>query len=138
MSYPVSALLITSLIAILLGVSPDPDKPGEIIGTSVSLKVALSGFSSSVVALVAAALILAGAMQATGLHKRIALMVLKVAGEKTSNIVAGAIVIAMILAFFEPSAIARAGALVPILLGMVAASGLARESRLGDVAGLHP
>lgn len=130
-SYPVSALLITSLIAILLGVSPDPEKPGEIIGTSASLKVALSGFSSSAVALVAAALILAGAMQATGLHKRIALMVLKVAGEKTSNIVAGAIVIAIILAFFVPSATARAGAVVPILLGMVAAFGLARESRLG-------
>ena len=93
-SYPVSALLIVGLISVILGLTPDPENPGEIIGTSKALGVAMDGFSSSAVALVAAALILAGAMQVTGLHKRIALVVLKVAGEKTSHIVAGAIVIA--------------------------------------------
>lgn len=92
--------------------------------------MALSGFSSGAVALVAAALALATAMQATGLHRRIALYVLKIAGEKTSRIVAGAIIISIILAFFVPSATARAGAVVPILLGMVAAFGLAVDSKL--------
>lgn len=130
-SYPVSALLIVGLISVILGLTPDPENPGEIIGTSKALGVAMDGFSSSAVALVAAALILAGAMQVTGLHKRIALVVLKVAGEKTSHIVAGAIVIAIILAFFVPSATARAGAVVPILLGMVAAFGLSNDSKLG-------
>ncbi|MBK4138747.1 DASS family sodium-coupled anion symporter [Corynebacterium macginleyi] len=129
-SYPVSALLIVGLISLLLGLGPDPESDG-IYGTSTALKVAMAGFSSSAVALVAAALILAGAMQATGLHKRIALYVLKVAGEKTSHIVIGAIAIAIILAFFVPSATARAGAVVPILLGMVAAFGLSYESKLG-------
>src|SRR5699024_5434841 len=33
--------------------------------------------------------------------------------------------------FFVPSATARAGAVIPILLGMVAAFGLPKESRLG-------
>ena len=129
-SYPVSALLIVGLISLLLGLGPDPESDG-IYGTSNALKVAMAGFSSSAVALVAAALILAGAMQATGLHKRIALYVLKIAGEKTSHIVIGAIAIAIILAFFVPSATARAGAVVPILLGMVAAFGLSYESKLG-------
>ena len=78
-SYPVSALLIVGLISLLLGLGPDPESDG-IYGTSNALKVAMTGFSSSAVALVAAALILAGAMQATGLHKRIALYVLKIAG----------------------------------------------------------
>lgn len=128
-TYPVSALLIVCLISLLLGFSPDPET-GEAIGTGSALQVAMGGFSTGSVALVAAALVLAAAMQATGLHKRIALVVLKVAGEKTSNILIGAIVIATILAFFVPSATARAGAVVPILLGMVAAFGLSVNSRL--------
>lgn len=129
-SYPVSSVLIISLIALLVGLSPDPEAPGEVFGTGPALSMALSGFSSGAVALVAAALALATAMQATGLHRRIALYVLKVAGEKTSRIVAGAIIISIILAFFVPSATARAGAVVPILLGMVAAFGLAVDSKL--------
>ena len=129
-TYPVSSVLILGLISLLLGFSPDPDKPGELIGTSAALKTAMSGFSSSAVALVAAALALATAMQATGLHQRLALYVLKFAGEKTSRIVVGSIVISIILAFFVPSATARAGAVVPILLGMVAAFGLSVNSKL--------
>ena len=132
-SYPVSAVLIISLIAVLVGLSPDPENPGEIFGTSNALKIALGGFSTSAVALVAAALALATAMQATGLHRRIALYVLRFAGEKTSNIVIGAIVISIILAFFVPSATARAGAVVPILLGIVAAFGLAVNSKLSSL-----
>ncbi len=129
-SYPVSSVLIISLISLLVGLSPDPETPGELFGTGPALSMALSGFSSGAVALVAAALALATAMQATGLHRRIALYVLKIAGEKTSRIVAGAIIISIILAFFVPSATARAGAVVPILLGMVAAFGLAVDSKL--------
>ena len=129
-SYPVSSVLIIGLISLLLGLSEDPDNPGELVGTSAALKTAMAGFSSSAVALVAAALALAVAMQATGLHRRIALFVLRFAGEKTSNIVIGAIAISIILAFFVPSATARAGAVVPILLGMVAAFGLATNSKL--------
>ena len=128
-SYPVSAVMIVGLIAIMLTFAVDPET-GEAIGASKGLSIAMSGFSSSAVALVAAALALATAMQATGLHRRLALYVLKFAGEKVSNIVIGAIVISIILAFFVPSATARAGAVVPILMGMVAAFGLAKESKL--------
>ncbi|REH75385.1 SLC13 family permease [Staphylococcus felis] len=144
-SYPVSATLIMGLIIILLGFSPvqnlseslgNPQAGGEILkgsdlfGTSNALKLAFSGFSSSAVALVAAALFLATAMQVTHLHKRLALWVLMLVGNKTKNIVIGAILVAIILAFFVPSATARAGAVVPILLGMVAAFGVGKESKI--------
>lgn len=131
-SYPVSAFLIISLIALLLGLSTDPET-GDIVGTSSALGTGLQGFSTSALALVAAALLLAGAMQATGLHERLALWVMKLAGDKTSNILIGAIVIATLLAFFVPSATARAGAVVPILLGMVAAFGLSTNSKMASL-----
>lgn len=144
-SYPVSAAIIIGLIILLLGFSPvqnlaeslgnpkangDPITGDTVFGTSNALKLAFSGFSSSAVALVAAALFLATAMQITNLHKRLALWVLSLVGNKTRNIVIGAIAVAIILAFFVPSATARTGAIVPILLGMVAAFGASKNSRL--------
>ncbi|WP_328698841.1 DASS family sodium-coupled anion symporter [Brevibacterium rongguiense] len=131
-SYAVSSIMILGLIAVMLAFAPPATGEGNTaMGTAASLKLALGGFASPAVALVAAALALAAAMQATGLHKRLALLVLRFAGEKTRNILIGAIVISIILAFFVPSATARGGAVVPILLGMVAAFGLQANSKLG-------
>ena len=129
-SYPVSAAMIIGLITLLLGLAPAMADPSTTLGTSGALKLALGGFSNSAVALVAAALFLATAMQVTNLHKRLALWILNLVGTKTKAIVAGAILVSIVLAFFVPSATARAGAVVPILLGMVAAFGLAKDSRL--------
>lgn len=130
-TYPVSAAMIVSLLTLLLGLSPKMDNPDELLTTKEALKMALSGFASPAVALVAGALFLAAAMQATNLHKRLALYILSKVGAKTGAIVFGAILVSIILAFFVPSATARAGAIVPILLGMVAAFGLPANSRLG-------
>ncbi|ALF11127.1 DASS family sodium-coupled anion symporter [Parageobacillus thermoglucosidasius] len=129
-SYPVSAAMIIGLVGLLLGMSPGIDHPSARIGTSEALKMALSGFSNPAVALVAAALFLAAAMQATSLDKRLALWILSRVGTKTRNIVIGTIVVSIVLAFFVPSATARAGAVIPMLLGMVAAFGLPKDSRL--------
>ena len=129
--YPISAAMIIALVAVLLGLAPDMANPDVILGTSSALKLALGGFSNSAVALVAAALFLAAAMQATNLHKRLALFILSKVGVKTGAIVFGSILVSIVLAFFIPSATARAGAVVPILLGMVAAFGLPHNSRLG-------
>ena len=129
-SYPVSSVLLIGGIALLIGFAPDPESGGELLGTNGALKYALNGFGASAVALVAGALVLAAAMQATGLHKRVALLVLKFAGETTSRILVGVIVVTIILSFFVPSATARAGAVVPILLGLVAAFGLPSDSKL--------
>lgn len=129
--YPVSAAMIIALAALLLGLAPKVDNPEEILGTKGALSMALGGFSSAAVALVAAALFLATAMQTTNLHKRLALYILSKVGVKTGAIIFGAILVSIVLAFFVPSATARAGAVVPILLGMVAAFGLPANSRLG-------
>lgn len=129
-SYPVSSAMILGLIAVLLGLAPSMEDPTVQMGTSNALKLALGGFSNSAVALVGVALFLAAAMQITNLHKRIALWILSLVGTKTNALVFGAILVAIALAFVVPSATARAGAVVPILLGVVAAFGLTKESRL--------
>ena len=71
-------------------------------------------------------------MQITQLHKRLALIVLSVAGNKTSRIVIGTILVAIFLAFFVPSATARAGAVI-LLLGMITAFGVAKQSKLAGL-----
>lgn len=144
-TYPVSAAMIVGLIILLLGFSPvqnlteslgNPQANGKVLegsslfGTTNALKLAFSGFSSTAIALVAAALFLATAMQITNLHKRLALIVLSMVGNKTNRIVIGTIIVAIFLAFFVPSATARAGAVIPILLGMVTAFGISKNSRL--------
>lgn len=67
-SYPVSAVMIGGLISLLMGISPTIEDPPVTYGTTEALKLALSGFSTSAVALVAAALFFAAAMEVTGLH----------------------------------------------------------------------
>lgn len=130
-SYPVSSAMIVGLIALILGMGPTLDAPNATLGTGEALKMALSGFSNSAVILVAGALFIAAAMQATNLHKRMALLILSKVGSKTKNVLIGAILVSFVLALFVPSATARGGALVPILLGMVAAFGMAKTSKLG-------
>ena len=147
-SYPVSATLILGLIILLLGFSPVQHlseqlghpksgnailKGSELLGTNNALSLAFSGFSTSAVALVTAALFLAVAMQETTLHKRLALYVLSIVGNKTKNIVIGAILVSIVLAFFVPSATARAGAVIPILLGMIAAFKVSKDSKLASL-----
>ncbi|MGD8191303.1 DASS family sodium-coupled anion symporter [Brevibacillus ginsengisoli] len=128
-SYPVSAALVLALATLLLGLAPSLDDPHKILGTKESLDMALSGFSNSAVALVAGALFLAAAMQVTGLDKRIALVILSKVGSSTRGILFGAIMVAVVLSFLVPSTTARVGAIVPIILGMVAAFGLEKNSR---------
>jgi len=129
-AYPVSASLIVALLALLIGLGPNPDKPAELMGTKSALSWALAGFSDSAAMLVAGALFLAAAMQVTGLDKRVALVILSKVGSKTRGILLGAILVGVVLSFFVPSTTARVGAIVPIILGMISAFGLQKESRL--------
>ncbi|WP_200957809.1 SLC13 family permease [Mesorhizobium sp. Root157] len=129
LDYAVSALVIAALIAVLLGLSPDIADPETLIGTSRGLSTAMSGFSSSALTLVAAALFLSTAMTITGLDRRIALKVLARVGSKTSHVVIGGIVVVTLLAFLVPSATARAAAVIPIMMGIVLAFGAEKQSR---------
>lgn len=129
-SYPVSAVMIVSLLAVLIGISPTIDDPSIVYKTGTGLSMAVSGFSSAAVLLVGGALVLSTAMEITGLHKRIALFIMSKVGTKPGALVIGTIIVSFVLALFVPSATARAGTLVPILLGIIAAFGLAKQSKL--------
>ena len=75
LDYAVSAVVIGALMVFLLAYVPDAAKPaGADMGTGAALGLALSGFSNSAVALVAAACFIAAAMTATRLDRRIALV----------------------------------------------------------------
>ncbi len=93
----------------------------------------MSGFGNTALTLVAAALFLSAAMTITGLDRRIALVVLSKVGAKTSHVVIGAIVTATLLAFLVPSATARAAAVIPIMLGVIAAFKMEKSSRFAGL-----
>ncbi len=128
LDYAVSAVVIAALMAFLLGLSPDPANPKNMIGTSRALGMAFSGFANTALALVAAALFLAAAMTATGLDKRIALTILSRVGTRTSSVVIGSILVGIVLAFMVPSTTARVSCLVPIMMGIIAAFGVSKKS----------
>jgi anion transporter len=128
MDYAVSAIVIAALITFLLGLSPDSANPTVLMGTSRALGLAFSGFANTALALVAAALFLAAAMQVTGLDRRIALVILSRVGTDTRHVIAGSILVGIVLAFLVPSTTARVSCLVPIMLGIIAAFGMSKKS----------
>jgi len=133
LDYAVSAVVIAALMAVLLGISPNVAKPDALIGTVQGLTTAVSGFSNTALILVAAALFLAAAMTITGLDRRIALVILSRVGARTNRVVLGSIVVATVLAFLVPSATARAAAVIPIMMGVILASGsIARAALPGS------
>lgn len=132
-TYPVSAAIIISLMAFLLGVSPDVAAPTKVLGTTKALTMALGGFSNTALALVGGALFLAAAMTKTGLDKRIALVVLSKIGAKTNRVLIGVIIVGFILSFFVPSTTARVSCMVPIVMGIIRAFGVNQKSAFAGV-----
>jgi len=133
LDYAVSAVVIAALMAFLLGTAPNPANPATLMGTSAGLGVAFSGFANTALALVASALFLAAAMTATGLDKRIALVILSHVRTDVRHVVAGSILVGIVIAFLVPSTTARVSCLVPITLGIIAAFGVNRK---GAFAGM--
>jgi solute carrier family 13 (sodium-dependent dicarboxylate transporter), member 2/3/5 len=131
--YAISAVLITALMAFLLGLAPSVAKPDQVLGTSAALGLALAGFSNTALALVAAATFLSAAMTVTGLDKRIALFVLSKVGAKTHRVVIGAILVGIVLAFLVPSTTARVACIVPIMMGIILAFGVDKRSRFAGL-----
>jgi anion transporter len=133
LDYAVSAIVIATLMAFLIGLSPNPANPQVLLGTSAGLALAFSGFANTALALVASALFLAAAMTATGLDKRIALVILSRVGAEVHHVVVGAIVVGFVMAFLVPSTTARVACLVPITLGIISAFGV---NKRGAFAGM--
>ncbi|KAB2912362.1 MAG: DASS family sodium-coupled anion symporter [Hyphomicrobiaceae bacterium] len=128
LDYAVSAVVIAALMAFLLGTAPNVANPKVLIGTSAGLGMAFGGFANTALALVAAALFLAAAMTATGLDRRIALVILSRVGTEARHVVAGSMLVGIVLAFLVPSTTARVSCLVPIMLGIIAAFGVSKKS----------
>ena len=131
-SYPVSAGVIMTLMAFLIGFAPNP-ATGKLYGTAGGLTMGLNGFASTAFCLVAAAMFLAAAMTKTGLDKRIALVILSKLGAKANRVVIGVILCGFILSFFVPSTTARVACLVPIVLGMIKAFDVPMKSRFAGM-----
>lgn len=129
-SYEASAIMITTLMAFLLGTAPTVKDPSVLYGTSTAIGMALAGFSNSALALVAGALFIAAAMTFTGLDKRIALVTLARVGTSTRRVMLGAVAVTIVLSLVVPSATARSAAVVPIMMGIIAAFGVERRSNI--------
>jgi anion transporter len=110
-TYETSAIMITSLMAGLIGFAPTVADSTVNYGTSRALGMALAGFSNTALALVAAALFISAAMTVTGLDRRI-----------------GTIAVTIILSLVVPSATARSACTVPIMMGVIAAFGVDKKS----------
>jgi anion transporter len=132
-SYPVSAVVITALMAFLVGMSPSIADPKVLYGTSKGLEMALGGFANTAVALVGAALFIAAAMMHTGLDRRIALFILSKIGAKTNHVLIGVIMVGFVLSFFVPSTTARVSCMVPIVMGIIVAFGVPLRSKFAGV-----
>ncbi|MDR3398655.1 MAG: DASS family sodium-coupled anion symporter [Pandoraea sp.] len=129
-SYEASAIIITSLMAFLVGTAPTVQDPTVEYGTSRAISMALAGFSNSALALVAGALFIAAAMTLTGLDRRIALVTLSKIGTSTRRVMVGAIAVTILLSLVVPSATARSACVVPIMMGVIAAFGVDKRSNI--------
>ena len=129
-SYEASAIIITSLMAFLVGTAPTVQDPSIEYGTSRAISMALAGFSNSALALVAGALFIAAAMTLTGLDRRIALVTLSKIGTSTRRVMVGAIAVTILLSLVVPSATARSACVVPIMMGVIAAFGVDKRSNI--------
>ncbi|CAM3685311.1 Anion transporter [Bordetella sputigena] len=129
-SYEASAIMITTLMAFLLGTAPIVGNPTAQYGTSAAIGMALTGFANSALALVAGALFIAAAMTYTGLDRRIALVTLSKVGTSTRRVLVGCIAVTIVLSLVVPSATARSAAVVPIMMGVIAAFGVDKRSNI--------
>ncbi|MFC7611184.1 SLC13 family permease [Teichococcus aestuarii] len=125
-----SAVVLTGMA--VLGLMGKPlAEGGRAMSSADALGQMLSGFSSSAVLLVAGALFLAVALKLTGLDRRVALLVMSRVGISPARLTLGAMIVGFVLALFIPSATARVGAVIPIMVGITTALGLPVTSSLG-------
>ena len=132
MAYPVSALLIALLMTLFLGLIPTIDT-GSAMGTSKAIQQAMKGFSSPSIIVISGALIMAAAMQATELDRRIARAILARVHPSPGAILAGCLLIGVIFSFLVPSPTGRTAVQIPILAGVVATLGLGEKSRFAAI-----
>ena len=109
---------LTALLFVLLA----------IISKVAPVRVVLSGFYSSAVWLVFGGIVLAGAVQKTGLGRRIAQWLLGSMVTPYLGVISGIVLLAMLFAFFIPSTIGRVVLLIPVVTTMADRLGFTQGS----------
>ncbi|MDR7480963.1 MAG: DASS family sodium-coupled anion symporter [Armatimonadota bacterium] len=94
----------------------------------VSFEQAVAGFGAEFVWLLAATFILAQGMADSGLGRRIALGMLRLAGGRASLVLLALLGVVVVLSFMVPTAAGRISMVLPICLGIAQAAGIAPPS----------
>ena len=133
LDYAAGGGVIGALMIFLLAFVPDGAKPAHPdTGTVNALILALSGVSSTAVARVSAACFIEAAMTATGLDRRIALVVLSKVDAKTNHSVIGPMIVGFLLPFIVPSTTARVACLMPFAMRCILAFKVNAAAALPD------
>lgn len=117
------------LAVILFQIIPGGDHLTGLEGRE-AMRRALSGFLSGAWLLTAGALILAAAMQLSGLGKRLALLLLERVRPEPRNLLLGILFLSFLLSVFIPAQVANAALLISICAGLADGMGIAPKSRL--------
>ncbi len=112
----------------------DPAMTGLLVTAVLSLigvmtfRQAVAGFGAEFVWLLAATFIIAQGMADTGLGRRIALGILRLAGGRGPAVLLALLSVTVVLAFMVPTAAGRISMILPVCLGIAAAARLAPRS----------
>lgn len=134
-SYSLSAFTICTLITFLIGYSPDPQIPTKILGLSGAFRMAFAGWLEEMVWFMMGGLIIALAMNVTGLDRRIAIWIVS-RFRTTKGVLIGSIIAMNVLAFFMPPVVARTAAMVPIVIGIISVFNQPLTSRFAAYLGV--
>jgi anion transporter len=99
----------------------------------MSFERAVAGFGAEFVWLMAATFIIAAAMEDSGLGRRIAFMILRLAGGRASRVMLAVLAVVLVMAFMVPTAAARTAMLLPICLGIIEATGARAPSNFAKM-----
>ena len=96
----------------------------------VEFPIAFSGFANSAPWFLLGALLMGEAASQSGLAKRLGFLVLRRVSTTYSALLFGVIILSFLLNFFVPSGMARLAVMAPIVMGIVAAFDLDRQSNI--------
>ena len=128
--YAVSSFFLIVAMVTMVGFSRAPEAGGKLYGTGKAVTMALSGFSSGAWILVVSALILASAIEMSGLGQRIGLFILSKMGAKPRQVRLGVLVMCFILTLFIPAQAANAALMTAVCVGLIEAFKIDRKDNL--------
>lgn len=117
--FSASSFFLLGLMALGCGLTADPAHPDQMLGALRGVRLAMQGFASPAWILVCSALFIASEVDASGLGKRISLLLLSVAGTAPSRIRLATICLTLVLSLIIPSPAANSGLCTVLMLAVV-------------------